>query len=97
VQARVVTVSERFAAWGREVAERLRAGGWRVELDDSSDKLGAKIRNAELLKIPFALVVGEKEAQARGVSPRRHGGEDLKAMPLDAFEELLRREATPPY
>ncbi|HSB19180.1 MAG TPA: threonine--tRNA ligase [Anaeromyxobacteraceae bacterium] len=97
VQARVVTVSERFAAWGREVAARLQGQGWRVELDDSSDKLGAKIRNAELLKIPFALVVGEKETQARGVSPRRHGGEDLKAMPLEAFEELLRREATPPY
>jgi threonyl-tRNA synthetase len=97
VQARVVTVSERFAAWGREVAARLQGQGWRVELDDSSDKLGAKIRNAELLKIPFALVVGEKEAQARGVSPRRHGGGDLKAMPLEAFEEILRREATPPY
>jgi len=97
VQARVVTVSERFAAWGREVAARLQGQGWRVELDDSSDKLGAKIRNAELLKIPFALVVGEKETQARGVSPRRHGGEDLKAMPLEAFEEILRREATPPY
>ncbi len=97
VQARVVTVSERFADWGREVAARLRGQGWRVEFDDSPDKLGAKIRNAELQKIPFALVVGEKEVEARGVSPRRHGGEDLEAMPLEAFEEILRREATPPY
>ncbi len=97
VQARVLTVSDRFDAWGREVADRLSAQGWRVELDQSSDKLGAKIRNAQLAKIPFALVVGEKEVEAKAVSPRRHGGEDLKAMPLDAFAELLRREGTPPY
>ena len=97
VQARVLTVSDRFDAWGREVADRLAAQGWRVELDQSSDKLGAKIRNAQLAKIPFALVVGEKEVEAKAVSPRRHGGEDLKAMPLDAFAELLRREGTPPY
>jgi threonyl-tRNA synthetase len=97
VQARVVTVSERFVDWGRTVAERLTARGWRVELDDSNDKLGAKIRNAELAKIPFALVVGEKEVEARGVSPRRHGGEDLKTMPLDGFVELMAKEAAPPY
>jgi len=97
VQARVVTVSDRFAGWGRQVAETLSAQGWRVEMDGSSDKLGAKIRNAELAKVPFALVVGEKEVEAQGVSPRRHGGEDLKSMPLAEFAELLRREATPPY
>ena len=97
VQARVVTVSDRFNDWAREVAERLVALGFRVETDDSSDKLGAKIRNAQIQKIPFALVVGEKEVEARGVSPRRHGGDDLKTMPLDAFVDLLRREAAPPY
>jgi len=97
VQARVVTVSERFDAWAEEVAGRLSDLGFRAEMDRSSDKLGAKIREAELAKIPFALVVGEKEALAKGVSPRRHGGEDLKTMSLDAFVELLRKEAAPPY
>jgi threonyl-tRNA synthetase len=97
VQARVVTVSERFVDWGRTVRQRLVARGWRVELDDSNDKLGAKIRNAELAKIPFTLVVGEKEVEAGGVSPRRHGGEDLKTMPLDAFIERMATEAAPPY
>jgi threonyl-tRNA synthetase len=97
VQARVVTVSDRFNEWAREVAERLVALGFRAEMDESSDKLGAKIRNAQIQKIPFTLVVGEKEVEARGVSPRRHGGEDLKSMPVDAFVELLRREAAPPY
>ena len=42
-------------------------------------------------------MIGEKEVEAQGVSPRRHGGEDLKTMPLDAFIELMAREATPPY
>jgi threonyl-tRNA synthetase len=97
VQARIVTVSDRFDAWAKEVAARLGAEGLRVEVDESSNKLGAKIRDAQLAKIPFALVVGEKEVEAKGVSPRRHGGEDLKTMTLDAFVELMKREATPPY
>jgi threonyl-tRNA synthetase len=97
LQARVVTVSERCVEWGRVVTERLTARGWRADLDESNDKLGAKIRNAELAKIPFTLVVGEKEVEAAGVAPRRHGGADLKAMSLEAFVELMAKEATPPY
>jgi threonyl-tRNA synthetase len=97
VQARFVTVSDRFDDWAREAAASLEAKGWRVEVDPSSDKLGAKIRNAELEKIPFTVVIGEKEAAARAVAPRRHGGEDLKTMPLEEFAALLEKEATPPY
>ncbi|HYD40494.1 MAG TPA: threonine--tRNA ligase [Anaeromyxobacter sp.] len=97
VQARLVTVSDRFDGWAREAAGVLEAQGWRVEVDPSSDKLGAKIRNAELEKIPYTVVIGEKEAAARAVAPRRRGGEDLKTMPLEQFAELLKREATPPY
>jgi threonyl-tRNA synthetase len=97
VQARVLTVSDRFLGYGREVADVLRARGLRVELDEASDKLGAKIREAEIAKIPYAVVVGEKESQQRGVSPRRHGAEDLKLMGLDAFTELLVAEARPPF
>ncbi|GEJ58259.1 threonine--tRNA ligase [Anaeromyxobacter diazotrophicus] len=97
VQARVVTVSDRFEEWGATVVERLEAAGYRAELDRSSDTLGGKIRNAQLAKIPFSLIVGEKEVQAQGVAPRRHGGEDLKTMSLDAFVDLLKREATPPF
>ncbi len=97
VQARVVTVSDRFNAWADEATGRLLAAGFRAEMDRSSEKLGAKIRSAELQKIPFVCVVGEKEVEARGVSPRRHGGEDLKTMPLEAFVDLLSREAALPY
>ena len=91
VQARVVTVSERFVDWGRTVVERLGARGWRVDLDDSNDKLGAKIRNAQLAKIPFTLVVGEKEVEAAGrlaAAPRRRG-------PQDHAARRLRRAAWP--
>jgi threonyl-tRNA synthetase len=97
VQARVVTVSDRFNEWASEVAARLDAEGFRVELDHTSEKLGAKIRDAQLQKIPFTVVVGEKEVEAKGVSPRRRGGEDLKTMPLQAFVELLRKEGAAPY
>jgi threonyl-tRNA synthetase len=97
VQARIVTVSDRFDAWAKEVQARLAAEGFRVAVDESSDKLGAKIRNAQLAKVPYALVIGEKEVEARGVSPRRHGGEDLKTMGLDAFVALMKKEASPPY
>jgi len=97
VQARVLTVSDRFDAWAKEVGARLSAEGFRVEVDGSSDKLGAKIRNTELAKVPFALVIGEKEIEVRGVAPRRHGGVDLKTMPLDAFVALMKKEASAPY
>jgi threonyl-tRNA synthetase len=97
VQARVVTVSDRFNGWGEAVVERLGAEGFRAELDESSDKLGAKIRNAQLAKIPFALVIGEREVESKGVAPRRHGGEDLKSMGLDSFVETLKKEAAPPF
>ena len=97
VQARVVTVSDRFNEWGQAVVDRLDQAGFRAELDTSSDKLGAKIRNAELAKIPFTVVIGEKEVAAEAVAPRRHGGADLKTMPLEAFVELLKKEATPPF
>jgi threonyl-tRNA synthetase len=97
VQARVVTVSERFDEWAGQAHKQLDAAGFRVELDRTNDKLGAKIRAAQLDKIPFTLVVGEKEVAAQGVAPRRHGGEDLHTMPLQQFIELLRKEAAPPY
>jgi threonyl-tRNA synthetase len=97
VQGRVVTISDRFNGWGQAVVDRLAAEGFRLELDGSADKLGAKIRNAQLAKIPYTLVVGEKEVEVKGVAPRRHGGEDLKTMPLEEFVALMKREATPPY
>ena len=92
-QVRVLTVSEKQLEWAREVREALRARGLRVTLDESSEKLGAKIRLAQLAKVPYSLVVGDKEVEAKAVSPRRHGTEDLKQMPLAQFAELIEGEA----
>ncbi len=97
VQARVATVSDRFLAYGREVAAELSARGLRVEVDESPDKLGAKIREAELAKIPYILVIGEKEQAARAVAPRQHGKGDLGQMPLEKLVELLEQEGRPPF
>ncbi len=58
--------------------------------------MNAKIREAQLQKIPFTLVMGDREVEQRAVAPRRYGGEDLKSMPLEAFLDLLVKEGTPP-
>jgi len=100
VQARVITVADRHQPWAQEVAQQLQARGLRAELDSSSEKLGAKIRDAQLMKIPYTLVVGDKEVEARSVSPRRHGeGKDaeLGTLPLADFSERLAKEAAVPF
>ncbi len=97
VQVRLVTVADRHNEYARKVGDKLMALGYRVEVDEASEKLGAKIRDAQLRKIPFTCVVGDKEMEEGGVSPRRHGGEDLKTMPVTAFIELLAKEAAVPY
>ena len=89
VQARVLTVSEKQEAWARTVEQSLRAAGVRVESDLSPDKLGAKIRRAQLDKIPYMVVCGDKEAQARTVAPRTREGKQMEPMPLDAFARHL--------
>ena len=72
-QARILPVAERHHAWAEEVAERMRKADLRVDIDRSHGKLGAMIRDAQLAKIPYALVVGDKEVEAKAVSPRKHG------------------------
>lgn len=85
VQAVVLPISDRFAAVAREAASRLEAAGLRVEMDDRNEKLGARIRRAELQKIPCMLVIGEKEAASGSVAVRlRHGG-DAGTMRIEEF------------
>jgi len=86
VQVAVIPISdEKHGAYGRELKQRLEAAGLRVELDESKDRMQAKIRRAQLQKIPYMLVVGDKEQAAGAVAVRLRSGEDLGAMPLDAF------------
>ncbi|HEX9286354.1 MAG TPA: His/Gly/Thr/Pro-type tRNA ligase C-terminal domain-containing protein, partial [Thermoanaerobaculia bacterium] len=83
-------VSDRFAASARNAAERLSGVGLRVEVDARNEKLGARIRKAELQKVPAMLVIGEKEATAGLVSVRlRHGG-DAGSMTINAFADAAR-------
>ncbi|MFQ5899211.1 MAG: threonine--tRNA ligase [Candidatus Methylomirabilia bacterium] len=82
VQARVLPVSEKTAAYAGSVFERLKEAGLRVELDDRNEKLGYRIREAQLQKVPYMLVVGERESREGTVSLRRRTGEDLGQIPL---------------
>lgn len=89
VQAVVVPVSEKFAAYGEEVRSALAAAGVRTELDAGSEKVGYKIRQAQVQKVPYMLVVGGREQEARTVAVRLRTGDDLGAMPVEAFGARL--------
>jgi threonyl-tRNA synthetase len=93
VQARVLPVSERFLDYGREVFERLAGAGLRVELDQANEKLGYKIRHAQLQKVPYMLVVGEKEQAAGAAAVRLRSGEDLGPIELGDLTVRLARQA----
>jgi threonyl-tRNA synthetase len=96
VQGMLVTVADRQMDYARKVRDQLRAKGYRIDLDERGITLNAKIREAQMQKIPFTLVVGDNEVGGGAVSPRRYGGEDLKTMKLEAFEALLEKEAAWP-
>jgi len=89
VQARVLPVSEKHAEYARKVYRQLREVRVRAELDDRNEKLGYRIREAQLHKVPYMLVVGEREAQSGTASLRRRTGEDLGAVALDRIVSEL--------
>ncbi len=95
-QALVLTVSDKSEEYGRKVLEALRGKGLRIEADFSADKLGAKIRNARLMRHPYMLVVGPKDAEAGTVSVRSRDKGELGAMPLEQFAATLLAESQPP-
>ena len=97
VQAKVLSISEKTAAYAREVYDRLLTEGIRVELDARDDKIGAKIRDAQLEKIPYMLVTGAKEAESRAVSVRSREKGDEGATPLDEFVTRIKAEAAFDY
>jgi len=91
-QVRVLPISEKVVDYARTVATRLKDEGFRVALDEHSDKLGAKIRRTEVEKVPYALVIGGKEAEAKAVSVRSRAKGDEGVMPLETYLEKLRSE-----
>ncbi|MDI7276284.1 MAG: threonine--tRNA ligase [Anaerolineae bacterium] len=85
VQARVIPIADRHVPYARQVELELRQAGLRSDVDASSERLNAKIRNAQLLKIPYMLVVGDREAEAHDVSVRLRTMENLGSMPVPEF------------
>ncbi|HEX2051858.1 MAG TPA: threonine--tRNA ligase [Actinomycetota bacterium] len=91
IQARVVPIGDRHLPYAHEVADRLRRTGRRVEVDDSDEQMGKKIRNAEALKVPYMLVVGDREAESQTVAVRTRGRKNLGARPLDEHVAVMQR------
>jgi len=94
LQARVITISEKQDAWALEAEKTLAEAGFRVDSDLSADKLGAKIRRAQLEKVPYMLVCGDREVEAKAVAPRTREGKKMDAMTLpdllDHFREIAK-------
>jgi len=95
VQAVVLNISEHQADYAAEVARKLRAAGFRIETDLRNEKITYKIREHSLQKLPYQLIVGDKERSAGKVAVRTRGGEDLGQMDLPVLVERLAREAIP--
>jgi threonyl-tRNA synthetase len=90
VQAVVMPITDRQLDYARRVHERLEAAGFRVELDDRKEKVNLKIREAQLQKVPYMLVVGDRESESGCVSVRHRKHADMGAKPLDQFIADLR-------
>ena len=93
VQAKVLPLADRHNDYAREVAAALTAAGLRGEVDDRTESVGRKIREAELQKVPFMLVVGDREQEERAVALRRHGEGDQGTLALDAAVQRIVDEA----
>lgn len=98
LQVKILPISDKFMDYANQVKDTLKAVGVRVEIDDRSEKIGKKIRDTELSRVPYMLVVGEKEAAEKQLSVRRQGKGDLGSQPLEAFvnmiqDEILHRKA----
>ena len=92
VQVKLLTVTDRVDDYADQAAAKLEALGFRVESDLRNEKIGKKIREATLEKVPYMLVMGDRDVENGTVSVRTRGGEDLGAMSLDAFAAMLKEE-----
>jgi threonyl-tRNA synthetase len=90
VQARILTITDEQRQFAESARSRMLAEGLRVEIDLRNESLGLKIREAQLQKIPYMLIIGNKEVETEGVSPRLLNGQNLGCMPINAFIETIR-------
>ena len=98
LQVKILPISDKFMDYAKDVMNKLKAVGVRVEIDDRSEKIGKKIREAELSRVPYMLVVGEKEAAENKLSIRRQGKGDLGQQTVEEFianivDEILHRKS----
>ncbi|MBI4200402.1 MAG: threonine--tRNA ligase [Chloroflexi bacterium] len=93
VQAVIIPIADRHVTYARTVEARLKAEGLRVQVDDGQDRMNAKIRQAQLQKVPFMLVIGDREAASQGVAVRLRSGESPGTMPLAEATALVLRAA----
>lgn len=92
VQVAVITISENQQAWAETVVHKLKHTGIRVELHNQNETLGKKIRNAEMQKIPYLFVIGDKEVEAQSVAVRKRSQGDMGTMPIDTALTQLKEE-----
>ncbi len=92
VQVEVIPIADRHVEYAEKVSARLKEAGVRVHVDDRGERMGAKIRDAQMQKVPYMLVVGDKEAEAGGAAVRLRSGDDLGIMPLDDIATRIQGE-----
>jgi threonyl-tRNA synthetase len=92
VQAKILPIGDDFNNYAQEVANQLRREGLRVEVDDSNETVGYKIRQAETAKVPYMLVVGGREEEAGTVAVRQHGEGQQDVVSVDAFIDQIQAE-----
>lgn len=92
LQVKVLPISDKFMDYAQLVQKKLKKAGVRVEIDDRQEKIGKKIRDTELLKVPYMLVVGEKEMNENKLSVRRQGKGDMGSQDIDAFIDMISDE-----
>lgn len=92
VQVKILPISDKFLAYSKIVLNKLKIADIRVEIDERSEKIGKKIRDTELMKIPYMLVIGEREMNEEKISVRRQGKGDLGSKNLDEFIEIVKEE-----
>lgn len=92
VQVKVLPISEKHVEYANQLAKQMRPDYVRVEVDDRNEKIGYKIRQAQMEKVPYMLVVGDKEMEDNSVNVRKHGGDELGTVPFDEFFNSIKIE-----
>ena len=92
VQVKILPISDKFAGYGKEILAMLKKADIRAELDDRNEKIGKKIRDTELMRVPYMFVIGEKEMNENKVAVRRQGEGDQGAKDISEIISILRNE-----